>query len=196
MKTSYHWFVARTVVALIALSVIAVWDSAECDAAEQNRTYLKDRFQNGDIPNEQDFADTIDSALNFIDDGFHLIGTGVGSDGGAMYLVDGATVDGSLTYGQPAGLSTAWAGNFGFLPVLFSDGPTAHYGYFQLSSGQPGTSELYPMHFEYFVWEDQPGAALVTAPVPEPSTALLCSVGLAGFVVCARRRRSGARIAR
>ena len=191
MNTSYRPFVVCTAIVVSGFSLIGVW-STECQAAEQKRTYLTDRFQDGDIPTGQDFADTIDSALNFIDDGFALIGTGTGSDGGALYLVDGATVDGSLSYGQPAGLSNAWAGNFGYLPVTFSDGPTTHYGYFQLSSGQPGTSELYPMHFQYFVWEDQAGAALITAPVPEPSTGLLCCVGLASFIAYARRRRSTA----
>lgn len=34
---------------------------------DRNALYLE--FQNGDIPNENDFADTIDSALNLVDDG-------------------------------------------------------------------------------------------------------------------------------
>lgn len=33
------------------------------------RTNLKEEFQNGDIPDQNDFADTIDSALNLTDDG-------------------------------------------------------------------------------------------------------------------------------
>ncbi len=37
--------------------------------AEQNRSYLIDRFQDGDIPTGQDFADMIDSSLNLLDDG-------------------------------------------------------------------------------------------------------------------------------
>jgi hypothetical protein len=37
--------------------------------AEQNRTYLIERFQDGDIPTGQDFADMIDSSLNLLDDG-------------------------------------------------------------------------------------------------------------------------------
>jgi YD repeat-containing protein len=34
-----------------------------------NRTTLRDKFQNGDIPDQNDFADLIDSALNLQDDG-------------------------------------------------------------------------------------------------------------------------------
>jgi hypothetical protein len=37
--------------------------------AEQNREYLIERFQDGDIPTGQDFADMIDSSLNLLDDG-------------------------------------------------------------------------------------------------------------------------------
>ncbi len=37
--------------------------------AEQNRSYLIDKFQDGDIPTGQDFADMIDSSLNLLDDG-------------------------------------------------------------------------------------------------------------------------------
>jgi hypothetical protein len=37
--------------------------------SEQNRSYLIDKFQDGDIPTGQDFADMIDSALNLLDDG-------------------------------------------------------------------------------------------------------------------------------
>jgi hypothetical protein len=36
---------------------------------DRNELYLE--FQNGDIPNENDFADTIDSALNLVDDGLY-----------------------------------------------------------------------------------------------------------------------------
>lgn len=179
---------SAAVVGLIAM-VVGAPATSQCGAAEQNRSYLKDKFQNGDIPTEQDFADTIDSALNFIDDGFHLIDTAISSDGGATILVEGTTVDQNLLYGGAVGLSSAWAGNAGFMAVVFSDGPATHYGYFQLSAGQPGSSELYPMHFEYFVWEDQPNTPLVTSAVPEPSTGLLCCMGLVGFVVGIRARR-------
>lgn len=37
--------------------------------AKKNRNDLYEEFKNGDIPNQDDFADTIDSALNLIDDG-------------------------------------------------------------------------------------------------------------------------------
>jgi hypothetical protein len=37
--------------------------------AKKNRNDLYEEFKNGDIPNQEDFADTIDSALNLVDDG-------------------------------------------------------------------------------------------------------------------------------
>ncbi|HTF04398.1 MAG TPA: hypothetical protein VK826_10240 [Bacteroidia bacterium] len=37
--------------------------------SQKNRSNLYEEFKNGDIPNESDFADTIDSALNLVDDG-------------------------------------------------------------------------------------------------------------------------------
>lgn len=36
---------------------------------QKNRADLYEEFRNGDIPNENDFADTIDSALNLVEDG-------------------------------------------------------------------------------------------------------------------------------
>lgn len=47
---------------------------------QKNRTDLYDEFKNGDIPNETDFADTIDSALNLVDDGLtsYKVSTAVG----------------------------------------------------------------------------------------------------------------------
>jgi len=54
------------------------------NAAEQKRTYLIERFQDGDIPTGQDFVDVIDSALNLVDDGLVSYRTGVeGSTGGS-----------------------------------------------------------------------------------------------------------------
>ena len=38
-------------------------------ASAQSRDYLKDKFMNGDIPDQNDFQDLIDSALNLHDDG-------------------------------------------------------------------------------------------------------------------------------
>lgn len=48
---------------------------------QKNRLDLYDEFKNGDIPNETDFADTIDSALNLVDDGLisYKVDTPVGT---------------------------------------------------------------------------------------------------------------------
>jgi hypothetical protein len=40
--------------------------------AIRNRNYLAERFKNGNIPDQQDFADTIDSALNLLEDGITI----------------------------------------------------------------------------------------------------------------------------
>ena len=37
--------------------------------SQKNRLDLYEEFKNGDIPDQEDFADTIDSALNLVDDG-------------------------------------------------------------------------------------------------------------------------------
>jgi len=37
--------------------------------SQKTRAELKEEFKNGDIPDQNDFADTIDSALNLVDDG-------------------------------------------------------------------------------------------------------------------------------
>jgi len=181
-------FAARALAASsLALVVSAALTTSPAVAAEQNRSYLYDKFQDGDIPTGQDFADMIDSALHFMDSGFNVMGTAAASDGRALLLEAGATVDASLTYAEVAGLSNFWAGHSGFMAVLFADGPVSHYGYFQLSSGEPGGTALYPMHIQSFTWEDQPGAPLVTSSVPEPGTFALSALA-AALAWCWRRR--------
>ena len=179
-------------VGFVVIAVVAGRGASQCSASEQHRSYLYDKFQNGDIPDAQDFRDVIDSALNLLDDGFSLNGIVAARDGGAAYFGEGVTVGPSMSFGPAAGLSSDWAGLSGFMALSFSDGPATHYGYFQLSSGDPGQNNLYPMHFQYFVWEDQPNTALVTSTVPEPSGIVLGALGLAGVVGAAWRRRKRA----
>ena len=38
--------------------------------AKTNRKNLKDRFKNGRMPSESDFADLIDSMINALDEGY------------------------------------------------------------------------------------------------------------------------------
>src|SRR5687768_17712801 len=86
-------------------------------AAEQNRTYLIERFQDGDIPTGQDFADLIDSALNLVDDGLTTYRIGVDSSGAALRLNAGETVSPLLTFIPKSAnppMAPLWAGEFGF----------------------------------------------------------------------------------
>ena len=53
---------------------------------EHTRSVLKEKFQTGDIPDQQDFADLIDSTLNLPEDRFLLGLRSAGGGGGALYL--------------------------------------------------------------------------------------------------------------
>ncbi len=160
---------------IVALSL--AW-AGLASGAEQTREYLYEKFQNGDIPTQQDFADMIDSALNLLDDRFSLDGIVAGPDGGAAFFGPGTTIDDSLTFGPAAGLSSDWAGQLGLMALTFTAGGETHYGYFQVQSGTPGLPDLYPMQFQYFVYEDQANTPLVTSLVPEPSTFALLAIAV------------------
>jgi hypothetical protein len=165
-------------------------------AAEQNRTYLIEKFQDGDIPTGQDFADMIDSALNLVDDGLVSYRIGVdGSLGSALRLNAGEVVGPSLTFTPKSNnppLAPLWAGQFGFLPLEFQDaGLNTHYGYLQMQMasgplppppGSPGPA----IFVEYLVWETDANVPVTTAVVPEPMTGVM--LGCAMLLV--RRRRA------
>src|SRR5436190_23768395 len=55
----------RAAAFMVAISMFAPFATA----AVVTRSILKEFFQTGDIPSEQDFADVIDSSLNLLDDG-------------------------------------------------------------------------------------------------------------------------------
>ena len=158
-------------------------------AAEQTRDYLYTKFQDGDIPTQDQFGTLIDSALNLIDDRFTLEGIVASPGGGAAFFGPGTTIDDQLSYGPAAGLSSEWAGQFGFMAVSFLENSETHYGYFQVQSGADGTGTLYPMQFQFFVFQDTPNTGLVTTQVPEPSTLVLLACGIAALVwTCLRRK--------
>jgi hypothetical protein len=177
------------------LVVMGLWSIPTARAAEQNRTYLIERFQDGDIPTGQDFKDLIDSALNLVDDGLTSYRIGVDSSGSALRLIEGQTVGPSLAFAPKADnppLAPLWAGQFGFLPMEFQDASlNSHYGYFQLQMdagplppppGSPGPA----IFVEYLVWETDANVPVTTSVVPEPMSAtLLCG----GFVLLCRSRR-------
>ena len=177
------------------LVVIGLWSIPTARAAEQNRSYLYEKFQNGDIPDGQDFKDLIDSALNLVDDGLTSYRIGVDSSGSALRLEAGQTVGPSLAFAPKADnppLAPLWAGQFGFLPMEFQDAAlNTHYGYFQLQMasgplppppGSPGPA----IFVEYLVWETDANVPVTTSVVPEPMSATL----VCGALLLLRRRRS------
>lgn len=187
MLKSIPSFVASLLVVALSSGISTAF------AAEQTRTYLIEKFQDGDIPTDQDFADTIDSALNLVDDGLVSYRIGVDSSGAALRLNAGETVSPLLTFIPKSAnppLAPLWAGQFGFLPIEFQDAASnSHYGYFQISMasgplppppGSPGPA----IFVEYLVWETYANVPVTTSVVPEPlSATLLCCA-----VILFRRR--------
>ncbi len=185
----------RASIATLFLSALALVPTAP--ASEQNRSYLYTRFENGDIPDGQDFKDLIDSALNLVDDGLTSYRVGIsGSLGAAARLSAGEVVGPALSYVDYSThplLAPNWLGQFGFLPLEFQDsGGAPHYGYFQLEMasgpvppppGSPGPA----ISVEYLVWQTDANVSLTTAAVPEPSTVLLAALGIIGLAAYHRR---------
>ena len=105
-------------------------------AAIETRAELKTRFENGDIPDGQDFKDLIDSALNLVDDGLTVYRLGSDSSGHAIRLDAGATIDGSISFSPTSPLpplAPNWLGQFGFLPLELRDSSSLpHYGFLQM----------------------------------------------------------------
>jgi hypothetical protein len=161
------------------------------DAAQgaiKDRTVLKDEFQNGDIPDQNDFADVIDSIISSggVED-FNLIGMHVTATGQASRQLPGALIGPATDFSQAAGLADEWIGQRGFLALSFESASQTHYGYLQISAaGGPGSTSPYPMFVEYFVYDDEPGVPIVTGFVPEPSALML--VGMAAMVLLFFRR--------
>ncbi len=178
----------RPIVLLAATVAIIASQAAPAEAAKVPRAVLKEFFQTGDVPTQQDFADVIDSMININDDR-DLLGLRTYSDGGAIRLDEGATLGPLLDYSPSTGLAPEWAGQSGFLGLAFTEDTETHYGYLQLRAGEPGGTELYPLFVTYFVFEDLPNTELLVTSVPEPSTLVLGVIfGLFGLWKFARRR--------
>jgi hypothetical protein len=166
--------------------------SERCQAAIEPRSILKSYFETGDVPTQQQFADMIDSSLNLTDDGLTAYLVCDSSDRAALFSA-GATVGPGLAYSEFStvpGFSDAWLGQSGFLALSFLDGPQLHYGYLQISSGAPGSTNPYSMVTEYFVFENLANTPLVTSEVPEPSSLVLAGVGALALFGSATLRRS------
>jgi hypothetical protein len=187
----FQVFTARVaMVGWIAIASVGFMAPGRCSAAEQTRAYLYDKFQNGEIPTQQDFKDMIDSSLNFLDDG---LGRMVVTDSTvlAARLDAGVTIGPSLSFTDSnsiPGLSNDWWGNSGFLALSFLQNSQLHYGYLQMASTPTPTSP-YELFVEYLVYEDQPNVALTTSAVPEPTSLALAAFGFAGLAAWGWRRR-------
>jgi hypothetical protein len=187
----FKYLTARVaLVGLMAIAGAGVTAPGRCSAAEQTRAYLYDKFQNGDIPTQQDFKDMIDSSLNFLDDGLgRMVVTD--STGLAARLNAGVTIGPGLSFTDSnsiAGLSNDWLGNSGFLALSFLESSQLHYGYLQMASTPTPTSP-YELFVGYLVFEDQPNVAIATSFVPEPASLALAAFGFAGLAAWGWRRR-------
>jgi len=175
---------------LLAIAAAGLVRDYRCWAAEQTRAYLYEKFQNGDIPDQQDFKDLIDSSLNLLDDGVSR-SVVTDSTGLAMRFEVGAVIGPDLSFidsDSIAGLSNDWSGNFGFLALRFLQNSEIHYGYLQLES-IPTPGSPYALSVQYLVFEDQPNLAITTSVVPEPSSLVLGLFATAGLALVAARKR-------
>ncbi|HTM55078.1 MAG TPA: PEP-CTERM sorting domain-containing protein [Pirellulales bacterium] len=190
MAQIQHFAARFTGMVLLAIAAAALVGDSHCWAAEQNRSYLYEKFQNGDIPDQQDFKDLIDSSLNLLDDGISRKVV-TDSTGLAMRFDVGAVIGPDLTFTDSnsiAGLSNDWWGNFGFLALSFLQNSEIHYGYLQLES-IPSPGSPYTLFVQYLVFEDQPNLAITASVVPEPSSLALGLFATAGLALVAARKR-------
>lgn len=120
----------------------------------------------------------------------------IGMMASLSFLSVGDTVDGSLTV-EPQGLvvrndvpNPGWIpGNPGYAGFVFDNGTGPLYGWLYLDFDASGTS------FTVTQWAYEDTGAAIQVGVPEPNTALLLGLGLAGLAMglrSRRRRRSAA----
>jgi|SoiMethySBSTD1v2_1073268.scaffolds.fasta_scaffold2175457_1 hypothetical protein len=203
-------------VVVLAVVSLAIFGSAQAQAAIESRETLKTYFQTGDVPTAEQFATLIDSLVHFVDDR-DLIGLRV-YDPQASYLPGdtvvferlgaGATV-GAIAEGTPGSppalefaswppldpndpteidVATDFAGQYGFMGILLEDGfGQVNYGYIQMGMDPIGSAPHPAIYVDYIVYESTPNTPITVAPVPEPGTAMLLVVGLIGLAV--RRAR-------
>ena len=89
-------------------------------------------------------------------------------------------------------VATDFAGRYGYLGIQMQDSlGQINYGYLQMGMDPAGGAAHPAIHVDYLVYESTPNTPITVANVPEPGTAALMSLGLAGLIV--RRRQIGGR---
>jgi hypothetical protein len=180
--------VRRPLATMAIFALVVGVHAAPAESAKVPRAVLKEYFQTGDKPTQSQFADMIDSALNFSEDR-DLLGLRNYSDGLAMLIAEGEMLGPLSDYSPSTGLAPEWAGQSGFLGLAFTENSETYYGYLQLRAGEPGGTDLYPIFVTYFVFEDLPNTELLVTSVPEPSTLVLGAIcGMLGLWKLAGRR--------
>jgi len=201
-------YVRRIVGAMAVAGLSCVTVAAPCRAAIESRDILKTYFETGDIPNQDDFADLIDSSLNLVLNSgsgieSHTVDLdavgGIAGDGSgnAVRMNKGDIIDSALNLlddGLIVGGGSDWPGKHGFLGLQFElpdatglGPPTTHYGFVEMSVDGPESSTPYAIHVYGFAYEGDPDRPIIISHlVPEPASATLLIIGLIGWAV--RRR--------
>jgi hypothetical protein len=197
------------VLAVMSLAVLGSVQPAR--AAIESREILKSYFQTGDVPTQDQFATLIDSSVNLVDDrkllGLKVYDPQLAYEPGDTVIFNRLAAGGTVGEAAETGtlefaswppldpndpsemdVATDFAGQYGFLGIVLQDSSgQINYGYFQMGMDPVGSANP-AIHVDYVVYESTPNTPITVAAVPEPGTAILFVLGLAGLA--ARRKTS------